>query len=148
MSWTTEQNLISARFDAQCPVAAARRDYTAIGGPAFNPPKVDLVTPTNSVWIRLEVFGVPQSSRPFAIGGAAPNYREGFIVQQIYFPSGTGEAYVSTIVDSCRTIFHRYNFNPSSPQVESRDAGQPDRVQGEFGEFSRIDVLTPYYVIE
>jgi len=148
VSWTTEQNYITARFDAQCPVSASLRDYSALGGPMFNPPAIDPASPSSAVWIRLEIFSVPQSSRPFAIGGAAPNYREGFIVQQIYFPAHTGEAYVSTTVDTCRSIFHRYTFNASSPEVKGRDAGQPDRIQGEFGEFSRIDVLTPYYVIE
>lgn len=153
MTWSAEQNAIWAYWQTNAPVAQARRDETdwnlpgSAGG--FNPPKLDLTTPANSIWVRFVQRAVPRSGRPFAIGGAAPTYRQGLVLFQVFYPRGYGEESVSTVVDACWSLFHRRALL-ASPQIQFGDSHPAERVapSPDAAEWAQVNVTTPYEVIE
>lgn len=149
-AWANESNAIIARWRAQCPVPAARRDESDLNGAKFDPPNLDPATPANSIWIRLAIRAVPRSGRPLVLGPDAPNYRQGLIYQQIFYPRGHGEAFVQSYVNTAWEAFHRYTLSASSPEARCLDSQPPERIpaQSDDAQWRQINVVTPYYVID
>lgn len=148
--WDAEQNAIIARWRATCPVAAARRDESDLNGKAFTPPAIDPSSPASSIWVRLAIRASTRSGRPFGLGPTAPNYREGLIYQQIFYPRGFGEAFVQSYVEACWSAFHRHELSASAPNAQCRDSHPPDRIPADSNDASwrQINVVTPYFVID
>lgn len=150
MSWTQEQDAIWAHWRTNRPIAAARCDESDWNGAKFNPPAVDAITPANSIWIRFVQRAVQRSGRPFVLGASAPNYRQGMVVFQIFYPRGVdGEAYVASTIQSCWSMFHRLTLS-ADPQIQFGDSHPPERIPpgDDRAEWMQVNVLTPYEVIE
>jgi len=158
-SVATEYGAIVAYWNANCPVVAARRCYTELGGKPFDRPQIPSVGSLTSanrltvlgaaVWIWLQIDGVPRSARPQGIAPACPQRRIGAITQSIYYPLGFGLDFVLTKVDTARTVFHRVNL--SSGLIQCRDTDGPDWIsmpEDVAAGWGRVDVTTPYWVTE
>lgn len=158
-SVATEREAILTRWIANCPVAASRRDYSALGGKPFDRPQVPSIASITSsnretvmgglVWIRLAIDGVPRSARPQGIAPDCPQRRVGIVTQHIYYPLGWGEDFVRTKIDLARAVFHRQSL--SSGLIQFRDSDAPDWI--EMPEdlragWGRVDCATPYWVTE
>lgn len=149
MTWAAEQNAITARWDAACPITSTRRAYDAFNAPAFTPPAIDTANPANAVWTRLAIVTLPRTARPFGIGSAAHRYHEGLIYQQIFYPRGFGEAFIDATIEAAVLVFHRQSLG-SPILVRCRDTEPPARVPPESDDapFLQVNVTTPYYVID
>lgn len=146
MSWSTVQNAVLARWIAACPIPEARQAMESFNGPKFLPPAIDTVTPANSIWVRLTVNPFRGTSRAFGLAQNAHNWRQGQLVQQIFYPAGLGEAFLDSIVDASVLIFHRQTL---AGIVEFRDAEDPERIPDtDDPKWAQINVVTPYVVIE
>lgn len=157
----TEYTAIVTYWRANCPVAAARRDFSALGGPMFDRPKVDWSAITNAnrlatlqalIWIRLGIQGAAGSGRPLGIDPNSKSHRIGLITQQVFFPvvkEGAGLDFVLPIVDTARAVFHRVSL--SSGLVLCRDTDAPVRIHNpentEAG-WGQFNVVTPYWLRE
>lgn len=149
MTWTAEQDAIWEHWRTNRPIPESRCDETAWNEGRFDPPKVDLVTPTNSVWIRFTQHAVPRSGRPFALGESGPHHRQGLVVFQIFYPRTAGEKKFAATVEACRTMFHRRLLS-ASPQIQFDDSYAPERIAATdaAAEWAQVNVTTPYQVIE
>lgn len=146
MSWSDVQDAILARFVAACPIPEARQAMDSFNGPKFTPPAIETATPANSIWVRLTVNPFRGSSRPFGLAQSARNWRQGQLVQQIFYPAGFGEAFLDSVVDASVLVFHRQRL---AGIVECRDAEDPERIpDSDDPKWAQINVVTPYVVIE
>lgn len=149
MTWSAEQLAIFAYWRANAPVAQAYRDESEWGAAAYNPPKVSTTSPASVIWIRFVQRAVQRSSRPFAIGGSAPTYRQGLLYQQVFYPRGQGDAIAHTVVNAAVALFHRKLLS-ASPQIQCGDTHPPERIppDDDTAEWVQVNVVTPYEVIE
>ena len=155
----TEYVQIVTLWRANCPVAAARRCFTDLGGPTFDRPQIPSpasITTSNretklagAVWIRLQIDGIAGSAYQMGIDPACKTRRIGSVTQHLYYPLGYGLDFVLPLVDSARAIFHRESL--SSGLIQFRDAEAPLMVEipaDTSAGWGRFDLENTYWVSE
>lgn len=156
-----EWTAIVTRFKAAAPQSASLWDFSQIGGPVFDRPKLTglstlasadrLTTLQGKVWITLSILGTAGSGRPQGISPTSQTHREGMTVQSVHFPLGHGFDFVMPVVDDCREVFHRQSLSLSGGYVHFRDADPPvraDRPEHAASGWGFFNVFTPYWVRE
>lgn len=136
MTWSVEQNAITARFASASTIPTL--DWSAFNLEGAERPDVN---GDNAIWARLSIVPVRGSGRPLGMGLNSPSRRDGLIYIQHFAPARGGEAVLSPYVDESIGIFHRAVFS----NVRCMDADSPERTIDPTGVWHQVNAIIPYF---